>query len=186
MSYLITEYVHQFVSSHIKKGSICVDATAGNGNDTLFLCQKTGENGKVIALDIQPKAVENTKRYLESNNIGNAKVILDSHSNMGKYVQIESVDCILFNLGYLPGSDHGLSTKGSTTVEAIEQGLLCLKKDGVIGLCIYSGGDSGFEERDCILSYLKKLDNRKYLVLVTQYYNRPNNPPIPAFIIKLK
>lgn len=186
MSYLITEYVQQMVSSHIKKGSICVDATAGNGNDTIFLCEKTGENGRVIAFDIQTTAVENTKLRLEKNRFRNADVILDSHSNMKKYVQTDSVDCILFNLGYLPGSDHRISTKGSTSVEAIEQGLSCLKIDGIIGIYIYSGGDSGFKERDCILSYLKKLDNKRYLVIVTEYYNRPNHPPIPAFIIRLK
>ena len=50
-------------------------------------------------------------------------------------------------------------------------------------LCIYSGGDSGFEERDALLSWLKKLDSRKYLVIKTEYYNRPNNPPMPVLVV---
>ena len=54
-----------------------------------------------------------------------------------------------------------------------------------MSLCIYSGGDSGFEERDALLSYLKTLDSRKYLVILSSYYNRPNNPPIPVLIRKL-
>ena len=54
-----------------------------------------------------------------------------------------------------------------------------------MSLCIYSGGDSGFEEKDGILQYLRTLDSKKYLVIVSEYYNRPNNPPIPAMIIKL-
>ena len=54
-----------------------------------------------------------------------------------------------------------------------------------MSLCIYSGGDSGFEERDAILEELKTLDGKKYLVILSQYYNRPNNPPIPAMIIKM-
>lgn len=53
-----------------------------------------------------------------------------------------------------------------------------------MSLCIYSGGETGFEERDILLAYLKSLDEKKYLVIVSAYYNRKNNPPIPVLIIK--
>jgi hypothetical protein len=68
---------------------------------------------------------------------------------------------------------------------ALEKALILLKKGGMVSLCIYSGGDSGFEERDAILSWLKNLDSRRYLVIRSDYYNRPKNPPIPVMIIKL-
>ena len=55
----------------------------------------------------------------------------------------------------------------------------------MLSVCIYSGGDTGFEEKDAVLDWLSRLDPRCYLVLVTQYYNRPNNPPIPAAVIRL-
>lgn len=105
--------------------------------------------------------------------------------NMRHYVQDESVSCMVFNFGYLPGGDHNLSTKKETSVEAIYEGLRLLKKGGMMSLCIYSGGDSGFEERDAILGELRKLDGKQYLVIVSEYYNRPNHPPIPVLIIKL-
>ena len=54
-----------------------------------------------------------------------------------------------------------------------------------MSLCIYSGGDSGFEERDAVLQYLKTLDPKKYLVIVNEFYNMPHHPPIPVFLIKL-
>ena len=95
------------------------------------------------------------------------------------------MSCIVFNFGYLPGGDHSLSTKKESSIKAIETGLSLLKKGGLMSLCIYSGGDSGFEEKDGILQYLRTLDSKKYLVIVSEYYNRPNNPPIPAMIIKL-
>lgn len=185
-NYQITEWCHHFIREHVKKGDCCIDATAGNGNDTLLLCQLTGEDGKVLAFDIQKEAVENTKRRLSEHGVSKwAQVILESHVNMGRYVESESVSCIVFNFGYLPGGDHSLATKGDTSVKAIYEGLKLLKKGGMMSLCIYSGGDSGFSERDAILRELKSLDKKKYLVIVSEYYNRPNNPPIPAMIMKL-
>ena len=96
-----------------------------------------------------------------------------------------SVSCITFNLGYLPGGDHTMATKSDSSIAALTQGLSLLKKGGLISLCIYSGGDSGFEERDAVLTWLATLDPHKYLVIRSDYYNRPNHPPIPVLIIKL-
>ena len=63
--------------------------------------------------------------------------------------------------------------------------LKLLERGGILSVCIYSGKDTGWEERDAVLPWLRGLDPRKYLVLTTEYYNRPNHPPIPAFIIKM-
>ena len=146
-----------------------------------------GECGRVLAFDIQKEAVENTKkRILEHQMEKRADVFLESHTKMRKYAKEETVDCIVFNFGYLPGGDHQLATKADTSIEAIRQGLRLLKVGGMMSLCIYSGGDSGFEERDAILSFLKFLDTKYYLVILSSYYNRPNHPPIPVMILKLK
>ena len=78
--YQITEYCHRMIKEHIKEGDCCVDATAGNGNDTEFLCRLTGADGKVYAFDIQKAAVEHTKKRLEEAGLTErAKVILDGH-----------------------------------------------------------------------------------------------------------
>ena len=184
--YQITEWCLRFIRDHVKEGDICIDATAGNGNDTLALCQLVGENGKVYAFDIQEQAVVNTKKRLVDNGVAErAEVLLESHTNMSKYVETDSVSCITFNFGYLPGGDHNLATKKDSSIEAIHEGLRLLKKGGMMSLCIYSGGDSGFEERDAILEELKTLDGKKYLVILSLYYNRPYNPRIPAMIIKM-
>lgn len=184
--YQITEWCLRFIREHVKEGDICIDATAGNGNDTLALCQLVGESGKVYAFDIQEQAVLNTKKRLADHGVENrAEVLLESHTNMNQYVEADSVSCITFNFGYLPGGDHNLATKKESSIAAIHEGLRLLKKGGMMSLCIYSGGDSGFEERDAILEELKTLDGKKYLVILSQYYNRPNNPPIPAMIIKM-
>ena len=185
-NYQITEWCHHFIREHVKQGDLCIDATAGNGNDTLLLCQLVGEQGKVIAFDIQEQAVANTRKRLEESGVSQqAEVLLESHANMSQYAESDSVSCIVFNFGYLPGGDHALATKKDSSIAAIHEGLSLLKKGGMMSLCIYSGGDSGFEERDAILAELKQLNPKKYLVILSEYYNRPNNPPIPVMIIKL-
>ena len=92
---------------------------------------------------------------------------------------------VVFNFGYLPGGDHGCATRAETSIPAIEAGLRLLKKDGLMSLCIYSGGDSGFEEREAILSFLKTLDPKRFLVITHEYFNRPNDPPLPVTIHRL-
>ena len=175
-----------FILQHLGEGDVAVDFTMGNGHDTEFLSKTVGENGHVFAFDIQEKAIENTRNCLQKLGLsGQAEVIKDSHTNMGQYVEEESVSCIVFNFGYLPGGDHALATHKDTSIAAIYAGLDLLKKGGMMSLCIYSGGDSGFEERDAILEELKNLDSKRYLVIMSSYYNRPNNPPIPVFIMKV-
>ena len=146
------------------------------------LCQETGH---VYAFDIQEQALAHTRQKLRNADVPtNYTLILESHANMDHYVQPDSVSCIVFNLGYLPGGDHAKATHASSSIEALTKSLSLLKKGGLISLCIYSGGDSGFEERDAVLSWLKNLDSHKYLVIRSDYYNRPNNPPIPVLIIR--
>ena len=69
---------------------------------------------------------------------------------------------------------------------ALSSSLKLLKKGGLLSLCIYSGGDTGFEEHDAVLSWLKSLDSHCYLVIKSEFYNRPNHPPVPVLVIRLK
>ena len=158
----------------------------GNGHDTLFLCLLAGDKGHVYAFDIQQTALTHTRKLLTENNIEEARfsLILDSHINMENYLAPQSADAILFNCGYLPGGDHSLATKPETTIKAIEAGLKLLRPDGVMSLCLYSGGDTGFEEKSAVLQYLHSLDSKNYTVIVQEYYNRKNHPPTPVFIFR--
>ena len=186
MRYSVSEIVHEAIKPHVTEGGLCIDATAGNGNDTLYLAKLVGVEGQVIAFDIQEDAVANTEKRLQEQDMSErAKVVLDSHVNMASYAKENTVDCIVFNLGYLPGGDHKMATQANSSIEAMNVALKLLKKKGLLSVTIYSGGDSGFEEKDAVLSWLRQLDQRKYLVLVTEYYNRQNNPPIPVRLIKL-
>lgn len=184
-NYQITQWCANFIRQQVTEGDFCIDATMGNGNDTLLLSQLCKTTGKVLAFDIQKQALAATREKLVAEHAPqNYTLLLESHANMSKYAEADSISCIVFNFGYLPGGDHSLATRGETSIQALTQALSLLKKGGMISLCIYSGSDSGFDERNQILSWLKELDPHKYLVIKSEYYNRPNNPPIPVLIIK--
>lgn len=181
----ITHWCHEIIHSQAKHGGFYIDATMGKGNDTVFLCELAGDTGKVLAFDIQEEALEQTRERLRKENLeSRAMLIPDGHEHMGKYAENESADVICFNFGYLPGGDHKIATKAATSIQAVEQGLDILKSGGMMSLCIYSGGDTGFEEKEQLLQYLKQLDARKYTVIKNEYWNRENNPPMPVFVFK--
>lgn len=181
----ITDWCHEIIRSQGKREGYYIDATMGNGNDTLFLCELAGETGNVLAFDIQEEALFATRELLDSHGYGSrATLIKRGHEHMDEYAEDNSADVICFNFGYLPGGDHRIATKLQTSMEAIEKGLRILKSGGIMSLCIYSGGDTGFEEKEGILSYLKELQAKKYTVIVNEYHNRGNCPPMPVFVFK--
>lgn len=114
------------------------------------------------------------------------RLILCGHEHMDRYLVPESVDGICFNFGYLPGGDHRIATQAETSVAAVEQGLKLLKPGGVMSLCIYSGGDTGFAEKEALLGYLKRLPSEAYTVILSPYYNRRGDPPLPVFVFRQK
>ncbi len=162
-----------------------MDATAGKGKDTALLAELVGDTGKVIAMDIQSAAMEATRMLLDKKGLTHrVRLVQDSHANLMQYAEEGSVDCIVFNLGYLPGGDHTIATHAESTIQALEQSLRLLKPYGMVALAIYHGGDTGFEERDAVLEWLKGVDHKQYTVMVTDFYNRPNHPPLAVCIIR--
>lgn len=196
---IITQWCQERIRQMIQKPvERCIDATAGTGRDTLFLCSllEKERGGEIVAMDIQKMALEKTKIRLQKegyhylNNCcerdrKRVHLVLDGHEHIDRYAKKNSVDFIMFNLGYLPGGNHSLATRPDTTLQALEKSLGLLKKEGMISLMIYSGGDTGFEEKKQVLEWLKKVDSHQYMVLVESFYNRPNHPPLPVFIKKI-
>ena len=57
MTISLVKEVHRRLAEVIGPGDLCLDATAGNGLDTLFLAQRAGEIGTVHAMDVQKDAL---------------------------------------------------------------------------------------------------------------------------------
>lgn len=175
---------HHFAEKAVSPGDIAIDATMGNGHDTLFLSRLVGDTGKVYAFDIQQQALDSTAKLLEKESASNVSLILSGHENMEQYVEGE-VSAVMFNLGYLPGGDHSLGTVADTTIRALESAMKLIKKNGVITIGVYYGGDSGFDEKNRVMEYIAGIDFKKFTVLTLDYKNRPNCPPIAVIIEKL-
>ncbi|MBQ8176791.1 MAG: class I SAM-dependent methyltransferase [Oscillospiraceae bacterium] len=184
-SFSALDIIRRVLEENVKEGDICIDATAGRGHDTAFLCSLVGESGRVTAFDIQQDAVDSTKQLVaEKGYADRAEVLLKSHSEMDELFDEETVSCITFNFGWLPRGDHNIFTRKETSIPAIEKALKLLKHGGIMTLIIYYGRETGYEEKDALLEYLPTLDSNKYTVIEMPFVNRPNCPPIPIVIIK--
>ena len=179
------QVAHQFIESHVRPGAFCIDATAGRGNDTVFLASLVGETGKVLAFDIQPEAVESTRALIgERGCSGFARVVLDSHANMARYAAPGSVDCIVFNFGWLPGASHSVFSTADSSIPALEAALAALRAGGVLSAILYSGRVIGTDEKQSILSWLRALPLEKYTVLVCDFANWADTAPLPCLVLK--
>ena len=111
--------VHDLLRRQVRPGAFCIDATAGRGRDTALLCRLAGPAGRVLAFDIQPDAIRQTRELLAAEGL-RAEVVQDSHANMAQYAAPGTVDCIVFNFGRLPGGDPHIFTTAATSLPAID------------------------------------------------------------------
>ena len=167
----------------VAPGETVIDATMGNGHDTLFLCNLVGETGKVYAFDVQEKAMENTgKRLEEAGVLGRARLFCLGHEHMAEEVP-PGVSAVVFNLGWLPGGDHGVTTRWETTKTAVSSALSLLKKGGVLVICVYPGHAEGERERQALAAYLSALRPQEFNALRQTFLNAGEGAP-ECFVIQ--
>lgn len=144
-------------TARLSQAQLVVDATAGNGHDTLFLARHTPATAKVWALDVQEAALAQTAARLERHGLLHKSVLCcRGHEELVSVLPAPPA-FIAFNLGYLPGGDHALSTTWSTTRRALEQSLSLLLPGGWLSVMMYPGHAPGQEERDELLAWSEAL-----------------------------
>ena len=165
------EMAHDFLAQVITQEDIVVDATMGNGHDTLFLAKLAKQ---VFAFDIQEQALEKTRERLHQAGLENASLILRGHETVDQYVS--EVKAAIFNLGYLPSADKSVITQPQTTIEALEKLCQLLVKGGRIAIMIYYGHEGGDVERDAVLDFVSQLPQQEYTATIYRTLNQINNP----------
>ena len=168
-----TSLAKEIWKSYLHDDCLAIDATVGNGNDTLFLCQNCRF---VYGFDIQKEAIDNTRDLLRNKGLNNFEFFERSHAEMDLCVK-EKADLIVFNLGYLPDGIKTVTTETETTLKAVEKALTLLKKDGLLSIMMYWGHEEGKREREALLRYAAELDGREFHCVYLNTVNQSNNPP---------
>jgi len=175
---------HLLISEAVGPGATAIDATAGNGYDTLFLARQVGPQGKVYAIDIQAEALQKAALLLQRAGVLDRVILLHSSHEEMERLAPTPVDAVLFNLGYLPGGDHNLVTTCETTARALRAALKMLKPEGRIGLVIYTGHPGGREELAAVEELVSSLDGSLYRVVRSNFINRSDQAPVVIAIEK--
>ncbi len=167
----------KFILAHLGEGDLAVDFTMGNGHDTEFLSKTVGESGRVIAFDIQKKALESTASHLrEAGCPENWKLILASHDRAPEFVH-EPIKAGMFNLGYMPGSGNkALTTMRKTTLPAVANAVEMLGRDAILLVAVYPGHPEGAAEGEELERYFASLSKYKYCVGQFRMLNSPTSP----------
>jgi len=172
------KFARELISEVLAPGGYAVDATCGNGHDTVFLADLVGQSGRVLAMDVQEQALENTHRLLQEAGLDSrVQLVLASHRELPIYLETPP-DAAMFNLGYLPGGDKSLVTRPETTLAALEAILRVLKRGGLVTIVVYTGHPGGTSEYEALRSYTAALPQAMYTVLEYRLLNQVNNPPL--------
>ncbi|RYD29661.1 MAG: methyltransferase domain-containing protein [Verrucomicrobiaceae bacterium] len=150
-----TALAQEILRPLIAPGDTVVDATAGNGHDTCFLAGCVGKIGKVLAFDVQEAAISASRELLlEAGLAGRVELVHGSHSTLESHAAAGSVAVVMFNLGYLPGEDHALTTEAAETLAALQAAGRVLRPGGILSVVCYPGHPAGAVEAEAVEAWL--------------------------------
>lgn len=174
----VLEVSQIFLPKFSFSGMTALDATAGNGYDTLQLSLLAGKNGTVIAMDIQEAALANTKKLLsEEAEFDNVRLVLDSHANAASYLAGKKLQLAVFNLGYLPGGNKNITTNAKGVIDSLNGLFPILQPGGAVFVTVYPGHLPGREEADLLENYFSQLPQQEFSVMKSLFINQKNSPP---------
>lgn len=181
----ITERCHRILSEYVGPGDVAIDATCGNGNDTLFLAEAVGDKGHVFAFDIQMQAIMATQLRVMEAGYENVTCINESNESMEQYVA-SGASVIMFNLGYLPGGDHSVTTNTENTLSSIKMATSMINVGGVVSIIAYPGHEEGAKEAAAIEEFVKKLPSGLFEVLTITQTNRSETCPVMHLVARIR
>lgn len=179
----VVNYSKALMAGFLKPGMCVVDATCGNGNDIREMLSLMSYDGTFYAFDLQKEACDVTSNLIEDiiserDFTPKYSVINESHDRMGEYIEKNTVDLIVFNLGYLPGGDKTVTTQIDSTLRGIEISKLLLKSGGLLLVHCYPGHPNGAVEKEGLKKYFENLPQSIYDVALISFVNQKGNPPV--------
>ncbi|MCC5790842.1 MAG: hypothetical protein JJT75_14530 [Opitutales bacterium] len=173
---------HHLLEAILEEGDIAVDATAGNGLDTIFLAKLVGEAGQVWAFDRQEEALHKAEANLVIEAMrSRTTLVCKDHSRFAEEVPEDKkgrVGAFLFNLGYLPGGNKEVTTTEATTLAAFRQALEWIRLGGVVVVVLYPGHPEGAREKEVLLKEVSALPVKSWQCLhACSTLSHRKNPP---------
>lgn len=173
-----TDLAHQILRTSIPEGALVIDATAGNGHDTLFLAESVGLTGKVLAFDIQESAIASARSLIAEAGLQDRVAWhCESHALMAEHASPGSVSAVMFNLGYLPGEDHKLTTRTEETLAALAAAEGLLGGKGLLSVVCYPGHEEGASEAEAVVDWMTCLPERGWRLARYQMLGTRNPAP---------
>ena len=188
----VLSFAQKIVVERLRPGEVAIDATIGNGVDTLFLARTVGTHGTVYGFDIQAEALLRTNQRLTEHRADDlctdVRLVHAGHEQMKLHVEDVhhgKVAAVMFNLGYLPaGEQQQIITKPETTLPALESALSLLRTGGVVCIVLYPGHEGGLQEAEQVETWACALSSLQYDVLSYRMLNRRALPPYLIVIDK--
>ncbi|MEM9172243.1 MAG: class I SAM-dependent methyltransferase [Pseudomonadota bacterium] len=181
----LTQQAHAALAKILTPGDHAIDATCGNGYDTCFVAQQVGPTGRVLGIDIQPEAIRATRGALEQAGCsGQSILVQDSHANMMAIADehgLHAPMAVMFNLGYLPGTDKRITTTVDTTIQALNAARALLAPGGALSVMSYRGHSEGAHEHAAVVRWCQSAKERGDTV---QQRTAPANGPVWSLVIK--
>lgn len=175
--------------AYMVPGARAIDATAGNGHDTLFLARTVGPEGAVLSVDIQEAAVHATRIRLQEAGIGDwCRLERADHATLMELVPpdyFQATSVILFNLGWLPGGDRQVMTRTGSTLAALDASLELLAVGGLLAVTVYPGHDGGDTEAAAVEQWMQARSLKQYLCSAYKGMNTPPTAPYALFLERL-
>lgn len=173
----------EFWERIVQKNDQVIDATCGNGQDTVFLASLVPE-GRLIGFDIQQEAIEKTKERIGKERLtAKVEISLRSHATFPEDIVKESIRLIVYNLGYLPGGNKQLTTLTETTLQSLKNALSLIMPGGALSITLYAGHPEGEREKAALLSWSQGLPSSLWMSLHVEWQNRGKAPSL-LFICK--
>jgi predicted methyltransferase len=165
----------------LRSGDLAIDATVGNGHDTVFLAQTVGATGRVLGFDVQAAALGMAQDRLHRAGVSErVRLVQAGHETLGTHLPCEGrrLRAVTFNLGYLPGgADKTVVTRPETTVAALTAATRELGSGGIITVVLYTGHPGGAEEAAAVREWAKGLPQTYWSVLSYRFVNQRGTPP---------
>jgi hypothetical protein len=174
------DLAHNYWKQLLQPGDNVIDATCGNGKDTLFLTEllfTLSDVSTLIAIDIQQQAIEKTRSLLKACD-KNIHFYTQSHATFPEVAYTLPIRLIVYNFGYLPQGDKSLTTLTESSLASLKAALALVMPGGCISATCYPGHLEGSREETALLALTQTLDPTHWCITWHTWPNRTLSPSL--------